>query len=433
MNTNISAFAATETGYNHIKIDKVCEDASDYYDDDRMHICVVADGHGSDNYPRTDRGARYAVNAAISCITDFVENADPQMVLEDERHNYELLLQLAKSILNTWHQAVEDDCKNHPFEKAELEKVSSKYRRYYLSEREDERRIEKAYGCTLIAYVVTDSYSIGMHIGDGKCVVVDAEGNITEPIPWDDDCQQNVTTSICDSDAIDEFRFYISPEMPTAVFCGSDGIDDSYAGTEELHAFYRSIMKICVENGVDVGWKEIKEYLPVLTRRGSGDDVSVGLILNMDQAVALAPLMEIQSRLYQVTNELESKRHELITSAEKKDMLSARLQQLERDGKLIADIATRMDGLTKRADVLRVEIAELEIQVQELTRRQQELIYDHQVASFDEPIHDEVIDGPQESLVADTTIAECVDEPRSCDKTITSDPGVQEETTSESV
>ena len=56
MTDKIFSFSATETGYNHIKAEpsKVCEDASGFYDDDQMHICVVADGHGSDNYPRTD-------------------------------------------------------------------------------------------------------------------------------------------------------------------------------------------------------------------------------------------------------------------------------------------------------------------------------------------------------------------------------------------
>lgn len=65
MNDDIFAFSATEVGYNHTKIGKVCEDASDFYDDDDMHICVVADGHGSDNYPRTDRGSEMAVNSAM--------------------------------------------------------------------------------------------------------------------------------------------------------------------------------------------------------------------------------------------------------------------------------------------------------------------------------------------------------------------------------
>ena len=81
-----------------------------------------------------------------------------------------------------------------------------------------------------------------MQIGDGKCVVIDQNGSISEPIPWDENCQMNVTTSICDSDASDEFRFFVTEEKPSAVFCGSDGIDDSYAKVEEMYALYRSIL-----------------------------------------------------------------------------------------------------------------------------------------------------------------------------------------------
>lgn len=76
MSTDYFAHSATETGYNHIKMGKVCEDSSGYYDDEKMHICVVADGHGSDNYPRTDRGSRYAVDVTIECIREFVQLVD---------------------------------------------------------------------------------------------------------------------------------------------------------------------------------------------------------------------------------------------------------------------------------------------------------------------------------------------------------------------
>ena len=57
-------------GYNHIKAGKVCEDASGWYSDEKMKICVIADGHGSDNYPRTNRGAGFAVAAAQNCIIE---------------------------------------------------------------------------------------------------------------------------------------------------------------------------------------------------------------------------------------------------------------------------------------------------------------------------------------------------------------------------
>ena len=327
MNVNIFAFSATETGYNHTRINKVCEDASDFYDDEKMHICVVADGHGSDNYPRTEFGSKFAVDAAIKNVIEFVNTAEKSQVINDAENNFERMNQLAKSILRSWYESVEEDYNKKPFTEKELEKVSDKYKNRYLSENIEERKVEKAYGCTLIIYVITDDYSFGMQIGDGKCVLIDENGQFLEPIPWDDDCQLNVTTSICDDDAIDEFRFYISDKMPTAVFIGSDGIDDSYANEEELYALYRSILKIFIEHGDEVGKSEIREYLPVLTKRGSGDDVSMGLIINQKRAKSISSVFEMQIEVFKLTEELQDKKRKKDIVTEKALRLSSRIKK----------------------------------------------------------------------------------------------------------
>jgi hypothetical protein len=297
----IFSFSATETGYNHTKAEpsKICEDASGCYDDERMHICAVADGHGSDNYPRTERGAKYAVDAAIGQIKKFVADADKERIFQDT----DWLKQLSQSILEAWMEMVAADVAAHPFEETEMEHVSDKYKKKYLSEDESERSIEKAYGCTLIAYTVTEDFSFGIQIGDGKCVVIDADGTFTEPIPWDENCQMNVTTSLCDSDAKEEFRFTLSKDRPAAVFCGTDGVDDSYVGMEEVYALYRSIIKIFTEHGSQIGKAEIKEYLPVLTRRGSGDDVSIALIMDRKKLDVLASVFEAQTKLFNMENQ----------------------------------------------------------------------------------------------------------------------------------
>ena len=397
MENNIFSFSATETGYNHLKVSKVCEDASDFYDDKETHIGVIADGHGSDNYPRTDRGARFAVDAAIRCIAEFIENADPRQVIEDERHNYTLLTQLAKSILRDWYQAVENDYNKHPFEESELEKVSDKYRKRYLSEKESERRVEKAYGCTLIAFAVTEEYSFGLQIGDGKCVVINQCGDFTEPIPWDDDCQMNVTTSICDSDAIDEFRFCVFNNAPAAVFCGSDGIDDSYANSEEMYALYRSILKIFIEHGIEVGKSEIKEYLPVLTKRGSGDDVSVATIIDFKKITELAPIFEIQASLFNLSAELESKKRKLTVTGEKMDALYKKNRDFSRRDGRQQDTEQGLYNLVGLSNQLKAEIDAAEQQIAELKKERQELIYDMETASFDESADEsnDVVSGVQ--------------------------------------
>lgn len=366
MNNNIFAFSATETGYNHIRINKVCEDASDFYDDEKMHICVVADGHGSDNYPRTEFGSKFAVDAAIKNVIEFVNTAEKSQVINDAENNFERMNQLAKSILCSWYESVEEDYNKKPFTEKELKKVSDKYKNRYLSENIEERKVEKAYGCTLIIYVITDDYSFGMQIGDGKCVLIDENGQFLEPIPWDDDCQLNVTTSICDDDAIDEFRFYISDKMPTAVFIGSDGIDDSYANEEELYALYRSILKIFIEHGDEVGKSEIREYLPVLTKRGSGDDVSMGLIINQKRAKSISSVFEMQIKVFKLTEELQDKKRKKNIVTEKALRLSSRIKKW-RD---IVEIPSE----EQREEVVQVndlieEERNLSIQIQEIEKK----------------------------------------------------------------
>lgn len=75
-------------------------------------------------------------------------------------------------------------------------------------------KVQSAYGATLIGVVVTKDFWFGVHIGDGKCVVFDKAGVDSEPIPWDEQCFLNITTSICDSNAGSEFRYFFSRELP---------------------------------------------------------------------------------------------------------------------------------------------------------------------------------------------------------------------------
>ena len=67
-------FAHSVQGYNHIKANKVCQDASGECHFEDVSIIAVADGHGSNNYIRTDRGSKFAVSAALTAIKAFVQD-----------------------------------------------------------------------------------------------------------------------------------------------------------------------------------------------------------------------------------------------------------------------------------------------------------------------------------------------------------------------
>ena len=92
--------------------------------------------------------------------------------------------------------------------------------------------IEQTYGCTLMCFASTRTYWFAFHIGNGKCVAISVDsGRIgsSDPVPWDEKCFRNVTTSLCDPEALDKFRYCYggTDTLPLAVFLGSDGIDDS--------------------------------------------------------------------------------------------------------------------------------------------------------------------------------------------------------------
>ena len=267
-------FAHSVQGYNHIKANKVCQDASGECHFEDVSIIAVADGHGSDNYIRTDRGSKFAVSAALTAIKAFVQEARENHLSTVPDSETELI-QVSKNILARWYTQVENDVACEPFQPEELAKVSEKYKQRYASGQYN----AKAYGTTLIAVCMTSEGWFGIHIGDGKCVELLENGTLCEPIPWDEACEQNITTSICDSDAIEEFRYVIQKDFPAAIFIG---IDDSYSSEMELHELYRNIFIVFAEHSTEVGNNEVRDYLPKITRRGSGDDVSIAGIIRTD-------------------------------------------------------------------------------------------------------------------------------------------------------
>lgn len=334
MNTTYD-FAFSEQGYNHIKSDKVCQDSSGHYSDDSMAVVVVADGHGSDNYPRTDRGSSFAVEATITAIREFVKTVEDSAIdISADSDSY--LEQLAKNILANWYAAVDADLEKYPFSEEELSKVSDKYKKRYMSG----QRQEKAYGTTLIAACQTKNYWFGLQIGDGKCVCISQDGSMYEPIPWDEDCQANVTTSICDSEAIEEFRYCFIKECPVATLMGTDGIDDSYANSEEMYVLYRSILAIFAEHGRETGESEIQTFLPGLSRKGSGDDVSIAGIVSATLSTTFIEVLKAQCEYSNAKAQREQADREVTLAAEKQEYVLSAMKKAKMNYDLCVQKAT---------------------------------------------------------------------------------------------
>ena len=294
LSPSIQSFGGQEDGLSiqgasHVKHEKICQDFGGHYRCEDYAVAVVCDGHGGDVYVRSDRGSKFGVEVAIDAIKEFMSNKQeflPNLFLSDnkevqEKYSSKVINPLIKSIILRWNDLVVDDLQQNPFSEDELKDLSGKYQERYNSD-DDDNKIS-AYGTTLIAVVYAPEFWFGIRIGDGKCVAISSDGTIVDPIPWDEKCFLNRTTSLCDDKAFENFRQCLSTDnFPAAIYVATDGVDDSFGTDERLFDFYKRLTQTLAQAGFEEGKQELKDYLPKLTAQGSGDDISISGIVDME-------------------------------------------------------------------------------------------------------------------------------------------------------
>jgi len=278
-------FAHSVIGASHIKKGTECQDASLAEHNEGYTFIAVADGHGGEQYFRSKDGSRFAVEAAKICMTD----PDVLLMLRSTPNEKELS-RLKKSIISQWNMLFEEDIQASPFTDDELSGIPEKYVKRYK-----EGEVAGAYGTTLIAALQTDSFLLVLHIGDGSCVAVNKENGengkavFSMPVPECTKSFLNATTSLCENDAIDNFRHYYSKTLPAAVMIATDGIDDCFGSAEKIYGFYRVILTSFsnTEKTEEDAKAELFDYLPMLSERGSRDDISIGMMADINAAKVL--------------------------------------------------------------------------------------------------------------------------------------------------
>ncbi len=321
-------------GESHIATNKPCQDYSYSDSNEAMSIAIVCDGHGGEKYIRSDIGAQTATEVIKDCVSEFVkgkgelfhgkpftqgvgsEVKNSAKLIRSRGERFKLSSESDEDIDNVFKQLFGAIVINW------REKIHTHYNENPI---ETDVEIEKLYGCTLMCFVITNDYYFAFHLGDGKCIAFDVCPGYTvvwsEPIPWDDRCFLNKTTSICEENAVDEFRYCYCGDgkFPIAIFLGSDGIDDSFGPDENMINFYVSILKLIVKQGHDAMAKEIEETLPQLSKIGSKDDMSVACIYN-EELIAKWFIELVRWQINKIKNseiyEKERKRNDLLQKIE---------------------------------------------------------------------------------------------------------------------
>lgn len=337
-------FAISQVGASHLPKEVPCQDYSLKWGNEDVQLIIVCDGHGSKTYVRSDVGSRLAAEITKETLLNFVSNTPYKLfrnrkgavtarpddwndnlfggalhkpvedMTETERQNHEqnqlffdqvkdnrdidsVFMSLFEEINRKWVEAINKDSEDNPFTVDEKEALGN-------------HRLEKAYGSTLIAFVKTPYYWFAFHIGDGRLITVDRHLDMVQPVPWDCNCFQNYTTSLCNTGSVKLFRYAFdgTAQFPAAVFCCSDGIEDSYGDYElnpkKLHGFYRGLLDQFVKVGEETTLKNIENFLPVLSEKGSRDDMSLAGIINLEALQDGLEEQELRDKIDKVESQL---------------------------------------------------------------------------------------------------------------------------------
>lgn len=261
-------------GTAHIKQNKPLQDFA-AATSDRLRsyaYALVADGHGGEKYIRSGKGAEIAVHCAVDSINGVLK----EILWDVGKKKHSLIEKNLKLIcIKTslkWKEAVIKHYSENPLFKEETEVLESLNIKLPLEEED----ITTLYGSTLLAgvYIEHLNFWFAIQIGDGKCAVIKKDNSVVFPEELENEkLGFGVTTSLCNKDAANEFRFAYGFERINGITVMSDGLADSF-DSEKLPSFLLNINDNIVIDSEKTS-NELKEFMPKLSEQGSGDDISL--------------------------------------------------------------------------------------------------------------------------------------------------------------
>ncbi|WP_347990345.1 PP2C family serine/threonine-protein phosphatase [Methylomonas sp. AM2-LC] len=257
--------AESVLGASHIRSNLPNQDAVAYYqpvEGELPLIVAVADGHGNALCTHSHLGAKFAVQVAIESVkTVLIDSHDLSL-----SQTLTLTEALPKTISRSWYNKV--DCYINDNPEAALNNSE------YLP-----------FGTTLLVVCILKDCILYWQIGDGDIAIINEDNSIISPIPYDERLLGNDTTSLCNNNAWEDFRYAFLPlinTVPKAIFLVSDGYKNSFKYSEGFHQALSDINDfIHTESAVWVK-QELAGWLDEASQLGSGDDITLAIIYSSD-------------------------------------------------------------------------------------------------------------------------------------------------------
>ena len=269
-------------GYSHVLVNKECQDCSESWSENSFSGVIVCDGHGGEKYIRSSKGSNFACEIGKQTITEFM-NTFCQRNIRSKSNIEKQLSQLEGTIIFRWREKVNEDLTSFPLQDDE---------RFIALSEGDKKTLEKnpvkAYGTTFIAAVLTNEYYFILKLGDGNVNVLYANNSIESPAELrDDQLEFNMTTSLCGSEPDKDFKHvfnYIDNKNTVkGIILTTDGIVNCFHSIESYNSLIYNIFEAYSETKNEKekiqARTELEEGLHQFSEKGSGDDLSVAIIV----------------------------------------------------------------------------------------------------------------------------------------------------------
>jgi len=261
------------------------QDAIGYYQDVPEQLPVilsVADGLGSYDFFRSDRGSRFAIQAAIESGKNLISDFP---VLTDSFNDI-IRENFCRPFANLWMELVNKDHNEDPPDQTLVESTEKKVSFFLQNTKgEDKDERKKAfltaypYSTTNITLIATTQYLIVVQIGNGDVVMIESDGQITRPfLPILQDIGvMTLAIPQCWKLFDISYRDIHSVDLPAAIFRSTDGYSHSYEEDFEkymasvFHNFFLTYDKETIQEGINT-------FLDRITNEGDGDDTTIGIL-----------------------------------------------------------------------------------------------------------------------------------------------------------
>jgi len=100
------------------------------------------------------------------------------------------------------------------------------------------------------------------------------------PIVDDESCPANLTSSLCNSNAIKMFNYFYSYERPLAIILSTDGLYTSFSSRESFEEYNCLLASQLTD--IDVLKERMNKNFVRRTNSGSRDDISIAIIFEKE-------------------------------------------------------------------------------------------------------------------------------------------------------